>query len=185
MKKFLPWFVLAGVLCAMTLQLRRQGRLWICACGSVKAWAGNINSADNSQQLFDPYTFTHVIHGFMFIALVHLLSPRLSEVWKIVSALSLEAVWEVIENAAYIINRYRSDTISIGYTGDTILNSFGDILACALGAVVARRLGVVKTLVLTGIIEATLLILVRDSLLLNIIMLIYPIEALRVWQSSS
>jgi hypothetical protein len=175
--------MLAGVLCAMTLQLRVQGRLWICACGSVKAWAGDIHSADNSQQLFDPYTFTHVIHGFMFIALVHLLGPRLPEVWKFVSALSLEAVWEVIENATFIINRYRADTISIGYTGDTVLNTFGDILACALGAVVARRLGVVKTLVLTGMIEATLLILVRDSLLLNIIMLIYPIDALRVWQA--
>jgi hypothetical protein len=183
MKKLVPWAVLAAVLGGMTLQLRRQGRLWTCACGYVKAWAGDINSAENSQQFFDPYSFTHVIHGFMFIALVHLIWPRLPEVWKIVSALSLEAVWEVIENAPYIIQRYRTETISIGYTGDTILNSFGDILACALGAVVARKIGVVKTLVLTGAIEATLLILFRDSLLLNIIMLIYPIEALKVWQA--
>jgi hypothetical protein len=182
-KKLLPWSVLAGALCLMTIFLRLQGRLWTCACGYVLVWSGDINSADNSQHLFDPYTFTHVIHGFMFIAVVHLLWPRLPEVWKIVTALSLEAVWEVIENSTFIIQRYRSETISIGYTGDTILNSFGDILACAFGVALARRIGVVKTFVLAGVIEAALLVFVRDSLLLNIIMLIYPIEGLRVWQA--
>lgn len=183
MKKFLPWVVLGGVLCAMAVQLRLQGRFWICACGYVLAWSGNINSADNSQHLFDPYSFTHVLHGFMFIGLVHLLWPRLAEAWKIVGVLTVEALWEVIENSAFIINRYRAATISIGYTGDTILNSFGDILACTLGALVARKLGVVKTLVLAGVIEAILLISIRDSLLLNIIMLIHPIEAIKVWQA--
>jgi len=183
MKKFLPWAVLAVVLGGMALLLRFQGRLWVCACGYIRLWSGNINSADNSQHLFDPYSFTHVLHGFMFLALVHLLWPRLPEVWKLVSALSLEALWEVIENSTFVIQRYRAETISIGYTGDTILNSFGDILACALGAIVARKIGVVKTLVLAGLIEVTLLILIRDSLLLNILMLIYPIDALKTWQA--
>ena len=183
MKKFLPWIVLAGVLGAMALQLRLQGRLWICACGYVRLWFGDINAAGNSQHLFDPYSFTHVLHGFMFIAVVHLLWPHLSEAWKVAGALSFEALWEVIENSTYVIQRYRTGTISIGYTGDTILNSFGDILACALGTIVARKIGVVKTLVLAGAIEAILLLTIRDSLLLNIIMLIYPIEALKVWQA--
>src|ERR1043165_7768919 len=157
-KRLLPWGVLAGVLGVMALLLRLQRRLWTCACGYVLMWSGNINSADNSQHLFDPYSFTHVIHGFIFIGLVHLVLPRVPEVWKIVSALSVEALWEVIENSTFIINRYRAETISIGYTGDTILNSFGDILACALGAAVARRIGVVKTLVLAGVIETVLLV---------------------------
>lgn len=183
MKKPLPWAVLVGVLCGMALQLRLQGRLWVCACGYIRVWAGNINSADNSQHLFDPYSFTHVLHGFMFIGLIHLLWPRLSEARKMVGALSVEALWEVIENSTFIIQRYRAETISIGYTGDTILNSFGDILACALGAVVARKIGIVKTLVLAAVIEVTLLISIRDSLLLNIIMLIYPIDALKSWQA--
>jgi len=182
MKKFSPWVVLAGVLCTMTLLLRLQGRLWICACGYVLAWSSDINSANNSQHLFDPYAFTHVLHGFMFIAIVHLLWPRLSESGKIVGVLTLEALWEVIENSAFVIHRYRAETISIGYTGDTILNSFGDLLACALGAIVARRIGVVKTLLLGGAIEAILLFTIRDSLLLNIVMLIHPIDAIRVWQ---
>jgi hypothetical protein len=183
MKKYLPWLVLGGVLCAMTIQLRLLGRLWSCACGFMSVWAGNVNSAENSQQLFDPYSFTHVLHGFMFFGAVHLLWPHLSTVRKMVATLSIEALWEVIENTPFIIERYRSETVSIGYTGDTILNSFGDIAACALGAVVARQLGVVKTLVLAAMIEAALLVTIRDSLLLNIIMLIYPVDALRVWQA--
>jgi hypothetical protein len=183
MKKYLPWLVFSGVLGAMTVQLRLQGRLWLCACGHVAAWAGNVNSPENSQQLFDPYSFTHVLHGFMFFGAVHFLWPQLSRVWQMVAALSAEALWEVIENTSFIIERYRSETVSIGYTGDTILNSFGDIAACALGAVVARKLGVAKTVVLAAGIEIALLLTIRDSLLLNIIMLIYPLDALRTWQA--
>src|SRR5690348_11299132 len=149
-KRSFPWLVLVVVLCAMVIALRLEGRLWTCACGYILLWSGNIHTADNSQHLFDPYSFTHVIHGFMFIALAYLLGPRLSEAWKLMMALSLEAVWEVIENSTFIIERYRAETISIGYVGDTILNSSGDIVACALGALVARRIGVAKTLVLTA-----------------------------------
>jgi hypothetical protein len=183
MKKYLPWVVLGGVLCAMTIQLRLLGRLWLCACGHIAAWVSDANSPETSQQLFDPYSLTHVLHGFMFFGAVHLLRPHLGKAWKMVAALSVEALWEVIENTPFIIERYRSETVSIGYTGDTILNSFGDIAACALGAVVARQLGWGKTLVLAAMIEAALLVTIRDSLLLNIIMLIYPVDALRVWQA--
>jgi hypothetical protein len=133
--------------------------------------------------LFDPYTFTHVIHGFLFIAGVHLLWPRLPEIWKFVGALSAEMVWEAIENTTWIIERYRSDTISLGYAGDAILNSFGDVLVAAVGIVVAWRLGAVKTIVLALLIEAALLLTIRDNLLLNIIMLLYPMESVRIWQS--
>jgi Protein of unknown function (DUF2585) len=177
-----PWLVLIAVLLAMTVAMRIQGRMWTCSCGYVHAWSGDINSADNSQQFLDPYTWTHVIHGFMFIGMMHLLWPHLNEVWKLVGALSLEALWEAIENTNYIINRYRSETIALGYTGDTILNSFGDVLACALGAILARRIGLVRTIGLAFLIEAILLIAVRDNLSLNIVMLLYPIDAIRRWQ---
>ena len=182
MKKLRPWLVLGGILLCMVVVLRIQGRLWTCSCGYVLAWTGNTNSADNSQQVFDPYTFTHILHGFVFIAAVHLFAPRISETWKLVAALSLEALWEVIENTNYIIQRYRSETVSLGYVGDTVLNSFGDILACALGAIVARRLGLVRTIVLALVIEGILLVTVRDNLILNIVMLFYPIEAIKNWQ---
>ena len=183
MKKAAPWLMLAGALVIGALALRMQGRLWICACGYVALWCGDINSSGNSQHLFDPYAFTHVLHGFLFLAFVYLLWPRLEESWKVAVALALEAFWEVIENSTFIIERYRSQTISLGYTGDTIVNSFGDLIACVVGVVVARRLGVAKTIVLALAIELILLATVRDNLLLNIIMLIYPSEAIRAWQS--
>ena len=178
-----PWLTLSGVLIIMTAALRLQGRLWTCSCGYVLAWSSNIDSSDNSQHLFDPYTFTHVMHGFLFIALVHLLWPRLNQIWKIVIAMSAEMLWEVIENTNFIIDRYRSETISLGYVGDTILNTFGDLLACALGIAVALRLGAVKTIALTVLIELALLLTIRDNLILNIIMLLHPIDSIRIWQS--
>ena len=146
MKKASPWLMLLVSLIAMVTSMRLQGRLWICSCGYVLPWSGEINSAGNSQHLFDPYTFTHIIHGFMFIALMQLTLAATRRNWKLVGALSLEAVWEAIENASYIINRYRSETVSLGYTGDTVVKSLGDIVACAIGVVLAKRLGVVRTI---------------------------------------
>jgi len=181
--KNLPWLFLTAAIIVMALAMYLQGRLWICACGYVLPWSGDINGPGNSQHVFDPYTFTHVIHGFLFFAGIQLLWPRIDETWKFAAALSLEAVWEMIENSSYVINRYRSETLAIGYTGDTIVNSIGDLLACALGIILARRLGVRRTVVLALAIEAILLVTVRDNLLLNILMLLYPIEAIRAWQS--
>jgi hypothetical protein len=123
-----------------------------------------------------------VIHGFLFLGLAYLLWPRLEASWKIVVAIALEALWEVIENSTIVIERYRSQTISLGYTGDTIVNTFGDLIACVVGALVARRLGAARTIALTIVIELVLLFTVRDNLLLNIIMLFYPSEAIRQWQ---
>ena len=183
MKRAASWLAMSAVFFAMVVALRLEGRLWVCSCGYVLAWSGNVNSADNSQHLFDPYSFTHVLHGFLFIALLHLLRPHASEIWKFAGALSVEMAWEALENTNFIIQRYRSETISLGYVGDTILNSFGDILACALGVVVARRIGTVRTIAVAGLIELLLLVTIRDSLLLNVIMLLYPIDAIRVWQS--
>ena len=172
-----------GVFIGVVVALRLQGRLWTCSCGYIRFWSGNIYSSDNSQQLFDPYTFTHIIHGFMFLGIVHLFWNRLEGLWQFAIALSAEMMWEAIENSSFVIDRYRSETISIGYVGDTILNSFGDILACALGVVVARRLGLAKTLFLAITIEIVLLLTIRDNLLLNIIMLFYPMDSIRAWQA--
>jgi hypothetical protein len=177
-----PWVVLLIVLIAATALLRVQGRLWVCSCNYVLIWAGDINSPDNSQHLFDAYTFTHILHGFIFTGLAYLLLRATSFTWKFSSALILEAVWEVIENSNAIIERYRAATISLGYMGDTLLNSFGDLLACALGAVIARYLGFAKTIALGVGIELLLLFFVRDNLILNIIMLLFPSDAIRQWQ---
>ncbi len=172
------------VVAAAAYQLHRQGRLWWCACGYLWLWSGDAWSADNSQHLFDPYTFTHVLHGVVLYWLLAWGLPRVSPPWRLWLAVSMEALWELFENSTFIIERYRTATISLGYQGDTIVNSLGDILACGIGYVLARRLGFKNSLVLFVAIEVVLLIWIRDSLLLNVVMLIHPIDAIKTWQLS-
>ena len=159
------------------------GRVWWCECGLLNPWSGEIASQHNSQHLFDPYTFTHILHGVMFYFLLWLTLRRwfgIAE--RFVIAIGIEAVWEVIENTSIVIERYRETTISLGYYGDSILNSLTDIIACAFGYLLAMWLPVWFSVVLFVGLESALLLWIRDSLVLNIIMLIYPIEAIREWQ---
>lgn len=179
-----PWpWVATGLLLVITaFLLHNQGRLWICSCGKVLLWAGDIWSADNSQHLLDPYSFTHVLHGFIFWGLLAWSLPRLALAWQLWLALVVEALWEVVENSAWIIDRYRETTLALGYNGDTVINSLSDILLCGVGFVLARQLGWRRTLAIFIATELILLFWIRDGLLLNILMLIYPIDAIKAWQ---
>jgi hypothetical protein len=178
------WAALAIILsCAATaILLRVEGRLWICACGSVRLWSGQICSADNSQHFLDPYSFTHVLHGFLFFWLIAWLLGRLSGPWQLALAIAVEGFWEVFENTNFIIDRYRSETAALGYNGDTVVNSFGDILCCLIGFVIARRLGWRRSLIAFGLLELILIVWIKDSMLLEILMLVIPIDAIRSWQ---
>jgi hypothetical protein len=167
---------------ATAILLRVEGRLWICACGSLQIWSGQICSADNSQHFLDPYSFTHVLHGFLFFWLIAWVLPRLNGNWQLALAIAVEALWEVFENTNFIINRFRSQTAALGYTGDTVVNSFGDILCCLVGFIIARRLGLRRSLVVFAVLELVLIVWIKDSLLLEILMLVIPIEAIRNWQ---
>jgi hypothetical protein len=175
--------IVIGIVVLLTIVLlRRQGRRWWCACGRGNLWAGNIHSAHNSQHLLEPYSFTHVLHGMGFAGLLTLILPQSSWRWRLALALLLEAAWELAENTDAVIQRYRSTTLALGYEGDTVANALGDLGCCAAGLLLARRLGWRRSaLVFVGT-EAVLLIWIRDSLLLNILMLIAPVEAIKVWQ---
>lgn len=173
---------IAAIIAASAIVLRSQGRLWTCACGQVYVWAGDVWSAHNSQHFLDPYSFTHVLHGFLLFWFLSLVAGRLWPIWQLTLAIFLEAIWEVVENAQFIIERYREATISIGYAGDTILNSTGDILVCGLGFWLARRLGWRLSIVVFFLTELVLLVWIRDSLILNVIMLLYPVESIKTWQ---
>jgi hypothetical protein len=181
-KKLWPVLAIAAAFVATAILLRFEGRLWICACGSVRAWVGQICSSDNSQHFLDPYSFTHVLHGFLFFWLIAWLASRLKSSWQLVLAVAVEALWEAFENTNFIIDRYRSTTAALGYTGDTIVNSFGDILCCLVGFLIARRLGLRRSLIVFAVLELVLILWIRDSLLLEIVMLIVPIDAIRAWQ---
>jgi hypothetical protein len=147
-------------------------------------WA-NAWTSCTSQHLFDPYALTHVLHGVIFYWLVRPLAPQLSLKWRFVLALGLEVAWEILENSPWVIERYRQDTAALDYTGDSILNAVGDLLATAVGFVLAAKLSWRWSAGLFVVIELGLLYFVRDNLTLNLIMLLFPLEALKEWQLQS
>jgi hypothetical protein len=177
-----PALVIAAILATHITVLRWEGRLWWCACGQPNLWSGDVQSSHNSQHLFDPYSFTHVLHGVLLCGLLGWIVPRLAFSWRLCLAVALEAVWEVIENTDFVIDRFRTVTASLGYHGDTVANSLGDILSCTAGFLLARRLGPWGSLALFVVVEVVLLVWIRDSLTLEVLMLFCPIEAVKRWQ---
>lgn len=170
------------VFVAMIVLLRFEGRSFICTCGHFAIWIADWCSSNTSQQLLDPYSLTHILHGFLFFWLMLLLFKRMPGAWQFWLALLLESAWEVFENTSFVINKYRNETAALGYSGDTIVNSLGD-LACALaGFLVARQLGFGRSLIVFVLVEVVLILWIHDSLTLQILMLVRPVEAIKFWQ---
>ena len=158
-----------------------MGREPICTCGFVSLWHGAVDS-QNSQQVSDWYTLTHVEHGLGFYALLFLLARRLPMPLRLLLAVGLEGAWEIVENSPFIIDRYRTATVSLDYYGDSVVNSVADVVAMMGGFWMARRLPVWGTVAFIVVVELLLALTIRDNLALNILMLIHPIDAIKQWQ---
>lgn len=174
------------VIAATALILRAMGRPLISTLGTVKLWHGEVVSSENSQHISDWYSFTHIVHGFFFCFVLWIVSSILPQLRKfsvcLVVAVVLESIWEVFENTDFIINRYREATVALDYFGDSVINSTADILFMSLGFLMATRLPVLASISIVTASEVMLAIVIRDNLVLNVIMLIWPIEAIKNWQ---
>lgn len=179
-RRLTVWFL---VIVALTVAVEWwMGRLWFGPDGRFGWLETDIWSSSQSQRVFDPYTFSHILHGVLFYGFLWLVARTRPISTRFLLALALEAGWEILENSPIVIDRYRAVTIAQGYIGDSILNSVSDIVMAGLGFVIAWRMSVLKSLAFVVITEVALLLLIRDNLTLNILMLVWPLDSVKAWQ---
>ena len=165
------------------IYLRFQGRIWWCQQGDFSPISLKVQSKHNSQHVFDAYSLSHMLHGLIFFGVFHLFRRRMSLGWRFVAATAVEIAWEMLENSPIIIERYRAGTVSYDYKGDSIINSFGDIVSYAIGFFIAWRVGWKWSIAIFLIVDLGMLWLIRDNLALNVLMLLWPLDAIRKWQA--
>jgi len=180
LRPFLPTIALALVAIAI---LFAMGRPPICTCGTVKLWVSSPASPETSQMLADWYSASHIVHGFLFYGALWLIARSWPVERRLAVALLIEAAWEIAENSPWIIDRYRSATAAVGYSGDSILNSVSDMAMMVLGFLFARRLPVWGAVLAVLILELVPLFVIRDNLTLNVLMLLHPSDGIRAWQA--
>lgn len=166
------------------LVLHAMGRVWLCTCGTLRLWVGDIRSAEMSQQVTDWYTFSHIVHGILFYGLLRLLLPRLPVLARLAIAVGIEATWEIAENTPWVIEAYRQQALARGYVGDSIVNSLSDTLSMMTGFALASILPWRATLALAIVMEVAVGYLVHDNLTLNILNFIHRFPAIEAWQSA-
>ena len=170
------------IFAAAAVILLAMGRPPICTCGSVAVW-GPVGP-EQSQMLADWYSPSHVVHGLLFYAILWLVARRAPVERRFLFAMIVETAWEIVENTPMVIDRYRTATAALGYTGDSVVNSLSDIAMMALGFLAARKLPLWAGIALLLALELVPLVVIRDNLTLNVWMLVAPSDAIRAWQSA-
>ena len=178
-----------SIVALMAAILLSMGRTPICTCGTVELWHGTVNDSGNSQHLSDWYSFSHIIHGFLFYGGAWLVGRLVGRPVPLgadqTDHVALRRLQEIAENTNAVIERYRAATISLDYYGDSVINSLSDIVMMIGGFWLARVWPVWLTVAAALLMEAFVGYWIRDNLALNVIMLIHPVEAIRAWQSAT
>jgi hypothetical protein len=174
--------IVLAILVIQASWLYIDGRIPMCECGTIKLWSGSLMSA-NSQHIADWYTLSHIIHGFLFYWLLTIIAPKAPLGLRLAVAVGVEAAWELVENSNFIIERYRANTSSVDYFGDSIVNSASDSVFAMIGFLIAAKLPTKITVATALFFEVLALIVIRDNLTLNVIMLLHPFEFIKQWQT--
>jgi Protein of unknown function (DUF2585) len=174
--------VVGGLMLVQAIVLHLLGRVWICDCGAIRLWVGDMHSSELSQQILDVYTPSHIIHGMIFYGLLRLALPRTPVLLRLAIAVGIEVAWEIAENSPMVIEEYRKQATAAGYTGDSILNSLMDTVSMMTGFGLAWLLPWQATVALAIIAEVTTGVMVRDNLTLNILNFIHRFPAIDAWQ---
>lgn len=174
---------IVGLLLAQAVVLFVFGQPGICDCGFVKVWEGVVLSSGTSQHISDWYTFSHIIHGFLFYALLWWLFPKMSFGVRLLIAMGIEITWEIAENTPWVIQAYREQALAQGYMGDSVLNSVLDTVFMMLGFWFARKAPIMATIAIGLFFELWVAYVIRDNLTLNILNFIYQFDFIHRWQS--
>jgi hypothetical protein len=182
MKRWAPGIPLLIVV--QILVLLAMGRSPICTCGTIRLWEGNPLSPEASQQLFDWYTFSHIVHGFLFYGALRLIFPGRISVWlALLIAIGIEVGWEIVENTPWTIQAYRQQALAQGYVGDSVINSVFDTFSMIAGFTLARFVPVWLSVVAVLLLELSAAYAIHDNLTLNVLNFVYPTETVTKWQS--
>lgn len=177
--------LVVAVAAVQAVVLHTMGQPWVCTCGVVRVWTGVVLGPENSQQLTDWYTFSHILHGMIFYGLTRVTMPRIPPLGALAIALGIEVGWELLENSPMVIERYRAQALAQGYSGDSVLNSVSDTMAMTVGFLAARAMPVRATIAIGLAFEIFTAVMIRDNLTLNVIQLIHPVEAIAAWQGGA
>jgi hypothetical protein len=186
-------FFCAAAFALVALQiavLHALGQPFIAASRQILLWVNDPFSPDMSQQLADWYSFSHIIHGFIFFGLLRLVAPRLPLGLRLLLAMGIEISWEIAENSPTVIQHYRQQALAAGYVGDSILNSVSDTLMMSAGFLFAARVPGRYVIALAVCFEIFTAVMIRDNLTLNVINLIAPpqwapIAVIHNWQAGA
>jgi len=170
--------------------LHTLGQPFLAASGRILLWVNDPWSPDMSQQLADWYSFSHIIHGFIFFGILRLVAPRLPLGAGLLLAMVVEIGWEITENSPAVIQHYRQQALAAGYVGDSILNSVSDVVMMSAGFLFASRVPGRTVIALAVAFEIFTAVMIRDNLTLNVINLIAPsgwapIAAIHDWQAGA